>query len=285
MIGNSSGIAVSFCIVATWCFYRERFVTAGILCLAFSLALKPNDSGLVWLLLLMAGVPLRKRALQSLAVLIALSFPIILWVMHVSPHWLQELRANMSSFSGIGSIVDPAATGMAGRNMDSLVELQSVVSIFFSTPTTYNMITLAICIPLLLVWAIRTLRSTPKGNEIWIALAFISAISMLPTYHLQHDAKLLILAIPGCVILWSKRNRIGLLSLVITSAALVVNGDIFSAIRILLTRNILVPQSSFTSRFVTAVFTRPGPIVLLVMAVFYLWVYVRCCPEDTTLPT
>jgi hypothetical protein len=35
--------------VAAWCFIKGRFIPAGILCLAVSLAIKPHDAGLVWL--------------------------------------------------------------------------------------------------------------------------------------------------------------------------------------------------------------------------------------------
>ncbi len=45
-LGNPSGIAISLCVVAVWCFLRERFIPAGILCLAFSLAVKPQGAGL-----------------------------------------------------------------------------------------------------------------------------------------------------------------------------------------------------------------------------------------------
>ena len=141
MIGNSAAIAVSFCMLAAWCFMRGRFPWAGVLLMALSLALKPNDSGLVWLIFLISGGAFRKRALQSLAVLAVLSLPFIVWVTLRSPHWLAQLQQNMASFSGIGGIVDPAATGMAGRNMDSLVQLQSAVSIFFTQPAAFNLLT------------------------------------------------------------------------------------------------------------------------------------------------
>ncbi len=47
--GNVAGVAIALCVVAVWCFVRDRFVLAGILCLAVSLAAKPHDTGLVWL--------------------------------------------------------------------------------------------------------------------------------------------------------------------------------------------------------------------------------------------
>ena len=80
IIGNASGIAIGFCVVAVWCFYKKQFAALGVLCLAVGLALKPHDTGLVWLYFLLAGGIYRKRALQALAVFAALSLPVILWV-------------------------------------------------------------------------------------------------------------------------------------------------------------------------------------------------------------
>ena len=270
MIGNSAGIAISCCVLAVWCFWRRRFEPLGVLLLAISLALKPNDSGLVWLYLVLGGGALRKRALQSLAMLAILSLPILLWVTHVAPHWYAELKANMASLSGVGSIVDPAATGIAGKNMDCIVQLQTVVSIFFPQPETYNLITWMICVPLLALWVVASLLKTSDRRIAWLALASAAPLSMLPTYHFQHDAKLLLLTIPACALLWAERGLIAWCSLVITVAGIVVNGDIFTAIRILLTREFVFPQG-FGSRLATVIFTRPGAFVLLAMVLFYLW--------------
>lgn len=280
MIGNSAAIAVSFCVIAVWCFFRERFVWAGVCCLAISLALKPNDSGLVWLCLLLIGGSFRKRALQTLLVFAALSLPIVLWVSRVSPHWFSELRANMASFSGVGSIVDPASTGMAGRNMDSLVQLQSFVSIFFSQPAAYNLICWIVCAPLVLFSIFIALHPGRSTGNIWLVLAVAAPLSMLPTYHLQHDAKILMLTIPACSMLWSRRRPLGRIALLLTTLVIVINGDIFSGIRIVLTRSILIPRSDFPSRLATAVLTRPAPVALLAIAVFFLWVYLRVPHND-----
>jgi hypothetical protein len=275
MTGNSAALAVGLCVIATWCFYRDRLAWIGVSCLALSLALKPNDSGLVWLFFLIATPTLRKRALQSLALLVALSLPYLLWVTQVAPQWLAELRTNMASFSGTGGIVDPGLTGMAGKNMDCIVQLQTAVSVFFENPRAWDLITYCVCAPLLLLWAYRTLKSRPTGPAIWIGLATAAPLTVLPTYHFQHDAKLLMIAIPACAMLWAERRRTGNLALVVTLAAILVNGDILSAFRILLTRGIIVPQPNFLSRLMTLTLTRPAPVVLLAMAIFFLWTYMR----------
>jgi hypothetical protein len=275
MIGNSAAIAVGLCVIATWCFYRNRFAWLGVLAMALSLALKPNDSGLVWLFLLLAAPILRKRALQALASLALLSAPFLVWVARVSPHWLQQLQTNMASFSATGGIVDSGLAGMAGKNMDNIVQLQTATSVFFSAPRTSTLITYLICAPLLLLWARQTLRQRPAGSAIWLPLAVAAPLTVLPTYHFQHDAKLLLFAIPACAMLWAKRDRVGKIALLLTTGAILVNGDIFTAVRILLTRSILIPEPNFLSRLATLLFTRPAPLVLLAMSIFYLWTYLR----------
>lgn len=279
MIGNSAAIAVGLCVVAAWCFYRNRLVAIGVVCLALSLALKPNDSGLVWLFFLLATPTLRRRALQTIGVLLVMTLPFVVWVTTVSPHWVTELQANMASFSHTAGIVDPGLSGMAGKNMDCIVQLQTAISVLFSDPRTWDAITWTICAPLLLLWAYLTLKSRPSGPAIWIGLAAAAPLTVLPTYHFQHDAKLLMIAIPACAALWSKAGRSAKVGLTLTLGAILVNGDIFSAIRILLTRNIVVPQSTVAGHLATLLFTRPGPIVLLIMAVFYLLRYLSASGE------
>ncbi len=85
---NPAGIVVAFCLIAVWCFVRNRFVLAGVVCLAVSLALKPHDAGLVWLFFVLAGSGLRKRALQALVITVVLSIAAVCWVSRTVPNWL-----------------------------------------------------------------------------------------------------------------------------------------------------------------------------------------------------
>lgn len=275
MIGNAAAVAVGLCVIAVWSFYRERFVPAGLLCMALSLAVKPNDSGLIWLLLLFAGSVYRKRALQSLGVLLLLGLPMVFWVSHVSPHWLPELKANMASFSGVGGSVDPAATGLAGRNMDAIVHLQTVISMFFPEPRIFDLITYAVCGPIFAIWLWALIFGRRTANGFWLAIAVATPLTMLPMYHYQHDVKLLLLVIPGCAVLWARRGCAGWAAFLITAAGIVVNGDIFMAARVSLTRNFVVPQPNFLSRLVTVLLTRQSALALLAMSIFFLWAFVQ----------
>jgi hypothetical protein len=280
--GNVAGIAIAFCVVAVWCFLRERFIWAGILCLAVSLAIKPHDVGLVWLYFLLAGGVYRKRALQSLLATVVLSLPAVLWVWRVAPHWMQEWQFNVAALSARGAMSDPGLTSAGAHSLGMVVSLQEVISVFWDDPRIYNLASYLVCAPLLLVWAFVTLRSRPSPHRAWLALAAIAALSMLPVYHRQQDTKLLLLTVPACVMLWAEGGLIGRLALVVNSAGFVLTGDLPWAILLGLINNLHLPSTRLTGQIVTAVQVYPTPLILLVMGVFYLWVYVRRCPAHAS---
>ncbi len=162
-VGNSAGIAVSFCVVAVWCFLRGRFASVGVLALAVSLAIKPHDAGLVWLYFLFAGGLYRKRAVQTLVVTVILCLPAILFVSHIAPHWLQEMNSNLALTSMLGGGNNP---GPNVANFSShgayLISLQTVFSVFWDNPLFYNPASYLIGGALLLVWLLAVLRSRPS---------------------------------------------------------------------------------------------------------------------------
>jgi hypothetical protein len=273
--GNAAGIAISLCVVAVWCFLRERFIPAGILCLALSLALKPHDTGLVWLCFLLVGGVHRRRALQTLLVAVAINLPVILWVTYVAPNWVGELRANILAYSAHGGINDPGLSSIGAHGLGMMVSLQTVISVFWEEPRFYNLVTCLICAPLLLLWAFTALRSRPSAKRTWLALAAIAAFTMLPVYHRQIDTRLLLLTVPACAMLWAEGGVIGRLALLINSAAFVLTGDLPWVVVLSLIGRLHLSATRLSGWIVMAVQVFPIPLILLLMGIFYLWVYVR----------
>ena len=273
--GNAAGIAISLCVAAVWCFLRERFVPVGIACLAVSLALKPHDAGLVWLYFLLAPGVFRKRALQTLAVTTAISLLAVLWVGHVAPQWMQEWHSNVAAFSVHGGVNDPGPASTGGHGLDMLVSLQTAISVLWDDPRFYNLVSYLICAPLVLAWGFITLRSRPSTRRAWLALAAITALSMLPVYHRQVDARLLLLTVPACAMLWAEGGRIGRLALAVTTAGLVLTGDIPWAIFFGVASKLHLPATALTGTILMAVQMFPVPLILLAVGVFYLWIYAR----------
>jgi hypothetical protein len=276
--GNTAGIVVSFGLVAVWCFLKERFVPVGILCLAVSLVIKPHDAGLVWLYFLLAGGVYRRRALQTLVVTVVLAASAILWVTPIAPHWMQEQRSNLQTDSAPGGPSNPEPTNTISRGPSMIIDLQSTLSVFRNDPRFYNPVSYLVCGVLLLVWAVRTLKLRFSPASAWFALAPIVPLTILVTYHRAYDAKLLLLAIPACAMLWAEGKSIRWMALLVTTAGIVFTGDIPLTVLLLLSSTLNISTAGLSGQILTVVLTRPTPLILLAMGIFYLWVYVRRDP-------
>jgi|CZKF01.1.fsa_nt_gi hypothetical protein len=273
--GNTAGIAVGLCVIAAWCFLRDRFVPAGILCLALSLAIKPHDAGLVWLYFLLAGAPYRKRALQSLLITAVLGLSAFLWVSHVAPHWTQDWQVNLSTISAPGGINEPGPSSLTSRNGATVIDLQAAISIIKDDPRIYNPASYLFCGALLLLWAVRTLRSRFSPAKAWIALAAVVPLTMLVTYHRPWDAKLLMLTIPACAILWAEGGQIARIALLVNSIGMLFTGDVSLAVLSILFTKLHVDTAGILGHMLTLVMLRPASLILLAMSIFYVWVYLR----------
>jgi hypothetical protein len=274
-VGNTAGIAVSLCVIAIWSFVKKRYEWLGVIGLGVSLALKPHDSGLAWLFLVVAGGVLRKRALEALAITILLAVPALLWVSRVSPQWPRELAANLAETSAQGDISDPGPHSISRRgSADVIIDLQTVASVFRDDPRFYNPVTLAICASILVILLITVLRRNAQAS-VWCGLASIAALSMLPSYHRPYDAKLLLLAVPACAMLWAGGGWVARAAVALTTLAATLTGDIPLAIISILTRDINVFQMGLTAKVLAIWLLRPAPLILLCTAIFYTWIYVR----------
>ena len=278
--GNTAGIAVGLCVIATWCFLEERFVLAGVLCLAVSLAIKPHDSGMVWLYFLLTGGVHRKRALQTLSITFLLALSAFLWVSHVAPHWMQDWQSNLSTISASGGINEPGPASLTSHGADMVIDLQAAISIFKDDPRIYNPASYLICGAFLLAWSVRTLGSRFSQSNAWIALASVSALTMLVTYHRPWDSRLLLLAIPACAMLWAEGGRLRWTALLVTAAGTVLTADIPLAILANLSNQMHMGTTGIIGKMLTVVLIRPASLILLVVGVFYLWLYLRRVVPD-----
>jgi len=274
--GNAAGVAIGLCVVAVWCFLEDKYAFAAVVCLAVSLALKPHDTGLVWLYFLLAGGTYRKRALQALALTVALGLTAIMWVSSVSPYWLHELSANLSATSVRGGITDPGP-GAIGTGGGSIIDLQTVISVFRDEPRVYNSITYSICGALLIVWMVVTSRARSTRSKDYFGLATIAALSMLPVYHRPYDAKLLLLTLPACAMLLAEGGRLGKIGILLNSTAILITSDLPLAMLAVLTKDLNLSPASLPFKILTVILARPMPIILLALSSFYLWLYKRRC--------
>lgn len=273
--GNVAALVVGFCAISIWCFLRERFVPAGIICLTVALALKPQDAGQIWLCLLLCGGIYRKRAMQVFWLFLVFCLPAVLWVWGVSPHWIQEWHANILAFSGRGGINDPGP-GTRGGGIDMLISLQTIFSTLWDNPRFYNAASYLASAPLLIAWAVACLRSRPSPEKLWMCLAIIAPLSMLPVYHRELDATLMLICVPACAMLWARRDRIAKFTLAISAAGFLVIG--FLPWLVLFH---FIQRSHLHNGIKRAIETLPTPSILLTMSLFFLWVFWKMSSHPT----
>ena len=270
-LGNPAGFIVPFCVISACCFIYGRCIPAGILCLAVGLAFKPHNAALIWLCFFLAGQPYRLYAMKTLALFAAFSLPAIAWIFWISPHWLPELEENLHFYSQQGGMNDPSG----GHGACLLTNLQTVTSFFWRDPRTYNLASYLVCAPLILFWAFLTLRAKTSTSTLWMALASASALTLLPVYHRQYDAKLIVLAIPACVSLWMARGILGRFAIAFTSLAFFVSGDLPWVAFLGYLSHQHWSTAGTAGRLLLALWDFPTPLGLLAMGAFYLWVYAR----------
>ena len=277
-IGNAAGIAVALCTIGVWCILKGRRIWVGILALALSLALKPHLGGLVLLYLLLASGRQQKRALQTFVVYMALAVPMLIWTFQVAPHWMSELRTNLAQTSQLGDINDPISVNPAFHGA-SIIDLQSVFSLIRNSPRFYNQASYLTCAPLLLVWAITTVRKKFSLEGAWLGLAAIAPLSMLPLYHRTHDTRLLLLVLPAFAFIWARGGISKWLALLFTGAAVSVIGIFPAQLIAIYTEHLRGSIQGLPGLLLALAFTRTAPLILLGMSIFYVWSYVHYSPE------
>jgi len=95
------------------------------------------------------------------------------------------------------------------------------------------------------------------------------------SYHRGYDAKLVLLTIPACAMLWSAGGVTKWLAAVFTTTSVVFTADVPLNIFLLLSRHPVSAMSGAWGKALSVVLLAPTPLVLLAMGVFYLWVYVK----------
>jgi hypothetical protein len=279
--GNAAAVVVGLCVIAVWCFLYDRFVPIGVVCFAAALLIKPHDAGFIWLYFLLAGRVQRKRALQVLAAAAVLGAISTLWIWHVSPHWMQELRANLEITSTHGGLSDPSPAATNTGTASMMTGLQTIIALFRDDPHVYNPVTYLLWAPLFIIWATVTIRSRISRQRAWLALAAMAALSMLPTLHRPNDTKILLLAIPACAMLRRQNSPVRWIAPAFAAICILLTAGLPIAALVQSTRSLQLSTTTFSGQILTVALARPAPLVLLATGILFLWIYARLARKDT----
>jgi hypothetical protein len=270
--GNTAGLVVSLCVLSVYCLLGEQLVAIGVIALAISLAIKPHDGGLIWLYFLFAGPVHRRRAIVSAVLALTMTVGAVIWVSHVAPHWLPELRSNLSAISAPGGINEPGPTSIGVNSPDMIIDLQTVFSVFVDDPSVYNIASYVVCATILALWLVTVRRTANQPKNALFALVSVATLSMLVTYHRSYDAKLLLLSIPACAMLWAERRLARWGALALSAAGILITGDIPLTLLTHVIRNLHSYAGGLGGKLEFVFLARPAPLVLLAISIFYLWV-------------
>jgi hypothetical protein len=166
---------------------------------------------------------------------------------------------------------DPGPANVLKRGTMAYTNLQSVLSLIRDDPRFYNLASYAIGLLMLGIFFVVTLKFRNAKDNCWLAMAFAAAVTLLPSYHRNYDAKLLLLTIPACALLWRRKGPMSKLALFVTVLGLLMPSDLPWAIYLALTAS-LKPTGIwqllyFYSRAL------PIPCAIAIVALFYLVAY------------
>jgi hypothetical protein len=190
---------------------------------------------------------------------------------------MHDWNANLATISAPGGINEPGPNAVTTKDgsLYTIVDLQGAISIFRDSPHFYNIVSYLFCGALLLVWSIWTLRTRFSVAKAWLALAAVVPLTLLINYHRLWDAKLVMLAIPACCLLWAEGGPLGKVAIWITSIAAFMTGEISLVLFGMVSGSLHVNTNGILAQAITVALIRPASLALLAMGVFYLWAYLQ----------
>jgi hypothetical protein len=190
--GQLSLPAISLCIIGFCMAARGRGQLAGAL-LGLACAIKPQVAGpfVVYYLVL------RRWNVAKVAMLVAVAIGgMSLVAMQIThPNWVSQWMSSVAASSQVGGVNDYS---WSGPFRDEIVDLKLLLVSIRHDPLVLRIVVECIVVALL-VWFVRVFprsdgRRGSERNEL-LALAGLSAISLMPLYHRVYDAALLTTAL------------------------------------------------------------------------------------------
>jgi len=194
------------------------------------------------------------------------------------------LHANLAAVSLPGGTSDPGLSGITSRGIVPIISLQSDLSIFDSGSRFYNPAATTLGGILILIWAIAILRKPFSRQGALLSLASASVLTLLPIYHRTYDAKLLLLTVPACALLWIARDPKRWTALVLTAAGIFFTSDIPIALSLKLAEPLPNNPPALPGKLLELALLRPAPAFLLALGCFYLWTYLQYPSRRAILP-
>jgi hypothetical protein len=208
MYAQPSAFAISLVAIGFSLLLRGRRLSMGAALIAVSLAVKPQIGGFIVLFLFLRGIHRRHAALAMAGATVLLVLgALLLSGRPTSVNWRSDLSRNVANATRPGATDDLRPSG---ESAFAAVNLQTITSIFLSDEKQYNLAAYLLSGALLAVWAAAAFRMKANEENYLLAVAALSAITLLPVYHRGYDTGLLMLSIPATLLVLQSHRVIGL---------------------------------------------------------------------------
>ena len=283
-LGNPGAFAISLLIIGTLLYLRGRYIPLATILLTLSLAVKPQIGFLIVLYLIFKRIYWRQAALAIAGAIVL--FLVGGWILKsrpVSAQWPSDFRSNIAESEKPGQINDPRppakATVSIWSHATSIVSLDAPISVFTRDAKTYKLAGYVIFFAAMALWMTAAIQRDCGSAGDWLALAALSALTMLPLYHRNYDTGLLILALPAIPIIFRQRRLLGSLIIAVTLLhiyALPIQRRSFRALQILsnhpvtLFHHHITAQSILENKLLFLLSMRQMSLEILTLAACYL---------------
>jgi hypothetical protein len=265
MLGQITGPVVSLLVIGAWLLIHDRLRWLAVLCLTAALLLKPHDSLLiVGLYLLVAGARWRRAWLAVMALALVFTAGSLAWFQHspATSHWTTELPANLKGNTSSGNVNDATLSNLQASE---IADLKALVGTVTPSPRLATLGELGGSAILLLLWIVPVVRMRDTRTKHVLALAALSAITLLLIYHRQYDTRLLLLVFPATALLLARRRGWGLAALALTAVASVITSHKYG--NFLVVRQTRLGSETAAQALVSY---RPLPEIELLLALFFI---------------
>lgn len=116
-----------------------------------------------------------------------------------------------------------------------------------------------------------------------LGLAVLSPLTMLPIYHRSYDVRLLLLAVPALAMVWAEGGLRRWVAFIFTAAGILGTGDVVLAALVWATDRMHLSSATLAEKLRFILWTRPVPLLMILIIGFYLVVYIRLIPRMSTL--
>ncbi len=265
MLGQLSGPVVSLLVLGVWLLIHDRARWLAVLCLTVALLLKPHDALLiVGLYLLVGGVRWRQAWIAVMVLAVVFTVGSIAWFTHspATSRWTSELPANLKGNTGAGNVNDATLSNLQASQ---IADLKPLIGAVTADPRLGTLGELGGSAILLLLWIVPVLRMRDTRTRHVLALAALSAITLLPIYHRQYDTRLLLLVFPATALLLARRRAWGVAALALTAVASVITSHKYGNF-LVLRQTRLGSETALQA----LIFYRPLPEIELLLALFFI---------------